>query len=136
MTERVCVPEIEKKITPNTWLTEGREKLGLDRKEFGNMCGCSELLITWLEEGTTITHPLIAAAIVRRIGGNVEQYNRLVHPIRHTGEIPKVRMRKANDWKVARPCDFCGNGFIPAYKEQRFCSRSCGVHHRHARDNA
>lgn len=79
----------EKKIEPRTWLTEGRERLGLDRKLFGMVCGASEVLMTWLEEGLTITHPNIATRIVRTLGLGVDRYNEIVHPEHHAEVLPE-----------------------------------------------
>ena len=91
--------EEKKQMAKRTWLTEGREKLGLSVKDFANMCACSERLIIWLEDGSSITHPLIAAVIVRAIHGNVGQFNQLVHATRRAKAIPRVKMPKYEPWR-------------------------------------
>ena len=109
-----------------TWLTEGRMKLGMDRQEFAAMCGCSEMLIGWLEDGTTITHPLIAAVIVRAIGGTVAQYNEIVHQDRRAKAVPKVKMPKRPDpWRKPRECPECSKIFAPGNKTQIYCGLRC-----------
>jgi len=77
-----------------TWLINGREALGLDRQAFGVKCDCSDRLIWMLEETGTITHPQIAAAIIRLIGGSVDQYNDLVDKSHHARVVPKVKQPK------------------------------------------
>ena len=122
--------ETVKTMAPRTWLTEGREKLGMDRQEFGNLCGCSEMLIRWLEEGVTITHPLIAAVIVRVIGGTVAQYNELVHPDRKAKVVPKVKMPGCRDaWKKPKECVECKRVFTPSNRNQIFCNMHCAGRH-------
>lgn len=79
------------KTKERTWLIESREKMKLDRREFGRICRCSEYLIAWLENGITVTHPNIAARIVRVVGGNVEQYNELVAECHRKKAVPRVR---------------------------------------------
>jgi hypothetical protein len=37
--------------------------------------------------------------------------------------------RKNRRTRVDRACGHCGEMFAPKYGKQRFCSRSCGVHH-------
>lgn len=127
--------EEKKQLAERTWMIEGREKLGMDRQEFGDYCGCSEMLIGWLEEGNTITHPLIAAVIVRVIGGTVAQYNELVHPDRRARSVPRVKMPKRRDaWKKPKECLQCGRVFMPSNKAQIFCNMRCaGKHNQNIR---
>lgn len=81
----------DKKTEPRTWLIEGRKRMGLDRREFARICRCSERLIAWLEGGVTITHPNIAARIVRIVGGTVDQYNQLVAQCHQAKAVPMVK---------------------------------------------
>ncbi len=121
----------EKKINPRAWLTEGRERLELDRKLFGMVCGASEVLVTWLEEGLTITHPNIAARCVRAIGGTVEQYNSMVHAMHKAKKLPKAPKLLGGEVLLPKKCMWCGEAFLGHNKNQRFCSISCAGFYRH-----
>ena len=91
--------EPKKVLIPRTWLIKEREKRGMDRQEFGNACGCSAKLIEFLELGTP-THPQIAAAIARYLGGDVEKYNDLVAECHKARVIPKIKKitEASNTW--------------------------------------
>lgn len=106
-------------------MTEGREKLGMTRLEFGQICGCSETLITWLEDGVTITHPNIAARIVHTVGGTVEQYNGMIAAQHRTDKLPKVKSARHRTVPFSKNCEKCGERFIAYNKTIRFCCRSC-----------
>ena len=97
---------------PRAWITKGREKLGLDRKEFGKRVGCSEALIYWLEEGVTITHPNIAARIVRAVGGTVRHYNQLVHKMHKARELPEPLPARPPEEPIIKKCERCGAEFV------------------------
>lgn len=120
-----------KSMKPRKWLTKGREKLGLSRFEFGQIAGCCEGLIGWLEEGTTITHPHIAARIVHAIGGNVRQYNSLIHQSHWKKELPKARPVKQQCMLVKKKCEECGEEFETYRSAQRFCSINCSTKNAH-----
>jgi hypothetical protein len=86
------------KTKPRKWLIRARERMRLDRQQFGVKCGCSDKLIYMLEETGTITHPQIAAQIVRFIGGDVENYNDLVDDSRRARVVPKIVEIKERCW--------------------------------------
>lgn len=121
-------------ISPRTWLTEGRERLGLDRKTFGMACGASEILISWLEDRLTITHPNIAARAVRLIGGTVEQYNSIVHKMHNAKKLPKAPKLPGGEVLLPKKCMWCETAFLGHNKNQRFCSISCAGLYRHHHD--
>ena len=124
----------KKKIEPRTWLTEGRERLGLDRKLFGMVCGANEVLVTWLEEGLTITHPNIAARCVRAIGGTVEQYNSMVHEMHRAKKLPKAPKLLGGEVLLPKKCKWCGVAFLGHNKKQQCCSLSCAGMYRYNKD--
>lgn len=116
---------------PRTWISKGREKLGLDRKEFGKVAGCCERLIEDLEGGITITHPNIAARIVRAVGGTVKHYNQIVHRIHKAKELPDAPPLKAQAAPMVRECKRCGVTYIAKTHSQLFCSISCASYYAH-----
>lgn len=79
------------KTQQRTWIIAGRNRMGLNRREFARICRCSEYLIAWLEDGVTITHPNIAARIVRIVGGTVDQYNQLVAKCHRAKAVPRPK---------------------------------------------
>lgn len=119
-----------KEQQPREWLKKGREAIGADRLYLGKICGCSEALICWLEDGVTITHPHIAARIVRAIGGTVENYNEIVHKKHRKDKLPKARLKKCKD-PTEGFCEECGKQFWGSKKGQRFCSISCATTYMH-----
>ena len=123
----------EKKTEPRAWLTEGREKLGLDRQAFGVKVGCSEKLIDILEDGNGITHPHIAARIVHLIGGGAKRLNQLVHESHRAKKLPPAPplLEDADD-EIERWCMQCGKAYVPSGAGQRFCSISCAGRYRYA----
>lgn len=93
--------------------------------------GCSEALIDWLEEGVTITHPNIAARIVRAVGGTVRHYNQLVHKMHKARELPEPPPARPPEEPIIKKCERCGAEFVKKYNAQRFCSISCSSYNRH-----
>lgn len=69
------------------WLIARREKLGYTREALAALCGCSAGLIRIVEEGG-VTHPRIAARIIRRCGLGLDAYNAIVPGERRSDILP------------------------------------------------
>lgn len=71
------------------WLIARREKLGYTREALAALCGCSAGLIRIVEEGG-VTHPRIAARLIRRCGLGLDAYNAIVPRERQADMLPSA----------------------------------------------
>lgn len=89
------------KIKRREWLIVARERRGMSPQDLAIRAGCSEELINRLEDAGYITHPNIAARIVRVLRLNnqtaVRRYNELVNEIHRADKLPPNKTHVKED---------------------------------------
>lgn len=88
-----------------SWLIARREKLGYTREELAALCGCTAGLVRIVEEGG-VTHPRIAARLIRRCGLGLDAFNAIV-PVERRADMLPIALPPPRDedftWKgIAR----------------------------------